>query len=135
VVVSGEEMDAVRPESTRIIDLAQFSDESALDPMYVDRTYYLAPDSKKPNDAFAVLREAMHGKVGIGKFAMHGREYLVAIRLKGRGLVMHTLYRADEMQTIVSRLTIATTRPAKFSACAKRTPILTAYRDTHKGAE
>ena len=42
----------------------------------------------------------MHGKVGIGKVAMHGREYLVAIRPKGRGLVMHTLYRADEMQTM-----------------------------------
>ena len=42
----------------------------------------------------------MHGKVGIGKVAMHGREYLVAVRPKGRGLVMHTLYRADEMQTM-----------------------------------
>jgi DNA end-binding protein Ku len=100
VVVSGEEIDAVRPESTRIIDLAQFADESALDLMYVDRTYYLAPDGKKPNDAFAVMREAMHGKVGIGKVAMHGREYVVAVRPKGRGLVMHTLYRADEMQTL-----------------------------------
>ena len=100
VMVSGEEIDAVRPESTRIIDLAQFTDESALDPMYVDRTYYLAPDSKKPNGAFTVLREAMHGKIGIGKVAMHGREYLVAIRPKGRGLVMYTLHRSDEMQTM-----------------------------------
>jgi DNA end-binding protein Ku len=94
VVVSGEEIDAVRPESTRIIDLSQFSDESALDPMYVDRTYYLAPDGKKPNDAFAVMREAIHGKVGIGRVAMHGREYVVAVRPKGRGLVMHKTFDA-----------------------------------------
>jgi DNA end-binding protein Ku len=96
----GEEIDAVRPESTRILELAQFAEESALDPMYVDRTYYVAPDGKKPNDAFAVMREAMHGRIGIGKVAMHGREYLVAVRPKGRGLVMHTLYRADETQTM-----------------------------------
>jgi DNA end-binding protein Ku len=100
VVVSGEELDAVRPKSTRIIDLVQFADETTLDPMYVDRTYYLAPDGKKPDAAFAVMREAMHGKIGIGTVAMHGREHLAAIRPKGRGLVMYTLYRADEMHAM-----------------------------------
>ena len=44
VVMSEEDIDKVRPESTRVIDLVQFADESAIDPMYVDRTYYLAPD-------------------------------------------------------------------------------------------
>ena len=47
VVLSEEDFDKVRPESTRVIDLVQFADESAIDPMYVDRTYYLAPDGRR----------------------------------------------------------------------------------------
>ena len=48
--------------------------------MYVDRTYYLAPDGPMAADAFAVMRDGMQGKVGIGKLALYGREYLVAVR-------------------------------------------------------
>src|SRR5262245_39508327 len=55
VVVSGEEIDSVRPESSRVIDLVQFTDESALDPMYVERAYYLASDGKNLTDAFVNL--------------------------------------------------------------------------------
>ena len=51
-----------------------------IDPMYVDRTYYLAPDGTVAADAFAVMRDGMQGKVGIGKLALYGREYLVAVR-------------------------------------------------------
>jgi DNA end-binding protein Ku len=88
VVLSEEDFDKVRPQSTRVIDLVQFTDESAIDPMYVDRTYYLAPDGKMAADAFAVMREGMKGKVGIGKLALYGREYLVAVPPQGRGIVM-----------------------------------------------
>jgi non-homologous end joining protein Ku len=50
-----------------VIDLAQFADESAIDPMYVDRTYYLAPDGGHgESDAFAVMGEGIKGKVGVG---------------------------------------------------------------------
>ena len=52
----------------------------AIDPMYVDRAYYLAPDGAMAADAFAVMRDGMKGKVGIGKLALYGREYLVAVR-------------------------------------------------------
>src|SRR4029077_10960181 len=48
VILSSEEIDTVKPASTRVIDLIQFADESALDPMYVDRSYYLAPDGNTP---------------------------------------------------------------------------------------
>src|SRR6185295_17033238 len=78
----------------------QFSDESAIDPMYVDRTYYLAPDGGVAIDAYAVMREGLRGKVGIGKLALYGREYLVAVRPRGRGLVMHTLHHAAEMRSM-----------------------------------
>jgi DNA end-binding protein Ku len=100
VVLSEEDFEQVRPASTRVIDLVQFADDSAIDPMYVDRTYYLAPDGKMAADAFAVMRDGMQGKVGVGKLALYGREYLVAVRPHQRGIVMHTLHHAAEIRNI-----------------------------------
>jgi DNA end-binding protein Ku len=100
VVLSEEDFDTVRPESTRVIDLAQFADESSIDPMYVDRAYYLAPDGPVAADAFAVMREGMKGKVGVGKLALYGREYLVAIKPHKRGIVMYTLHHSGEIRSI-----------------------------------
>ncbi len=102
VIMSDEDLEKVRPESTRVIDLVQFADAASLDPMYVDRTYYLAPDGGLAGDAFAVMRDGMQGKVGIGKLALYGREYLVAVRPFQRGIVMHTLHHAAEMRGIDS---------------------------------
>jgi DNA end-binding protein Ku len=100
VVLDEEDFDKVRPESTRVIDLVQFADAASIDPMYVDRTYYLAPDGAMGTDAFAVMRDGMEGKVGIGKLALYGREYLVAVKPQGRGIVMHTLHHAAELRSI-----------------------------------
>src|SRR5947209_555678 len=100
VVLSDEDFDKVRPESTRVIDLVQFADDTSIDPMYVDRAYYLAPDGGVASDAFAVMREGMKGKVGIGKLALYGREYLVAVRPQARGIVMYTLHHAAEIRGI-----------------------------------
>ena len=83
-----------------MISLEQFTDETAIDPMYVDRAYYLAPDGQVAADAYAVMREGMQGKVGIGKVAIYGREYLVAIKPHKQGLVMYTLHHAAEIRTI-----------------------------------
>ena len=100
VVLSDEDFDKVRPESTRVIDLVQFADEAAIDPMYVDRAYYLAPDGGVASDAFAVMREGMKGKVGVGKLALYGREYLVAVKPHENGIVMYTLHHAAEIRSI-----------------------------------
>ena len=100
VVVEEEDIEKVRTESTRVIDLVQFADDRAIDPMYVDRTYYLAPDGGPAGDAFAVMRDGMKGKVGIGKLALYGREYLVAVRPHEQGIVMHTLHHAAEIRSI-----------------------------------
>jgi DNA end-binding protein Ku len=102
VIMSDDDLEKVRPESTRVIDLVQFADAASLDPMYVDRTYYLAPDGGVAADAFAVMRDGMQGKIGIGKLALYGREYLVAVRPFERGIVMHTLHHAAEMRGIDS---------------------------------
>jgi len=100
VVVAEEDIEKVRVESTRVIDLAQFTDDSAIDPIYVDRAYYLAPDGPMAASAFAVMREGMTGKAGIGKVALYGREYLVAIRPQKKGLVMYTLHHDAEIRSI-----------------------------------
>jgi DNA end-binding protein Ku len=123
VVLSDEDFDKVRPESTRVIDLVQFADDSAIDPMYVDRTYYLAPDGTMAASAFAVMREGMEGKVGIGKLALYGREYLVAVRPQERVLVMYTLHHAAEirrMDAIEELRDVAATVKAEEMKLAKQ---------------
>ena len=100
VVVSEEDIEKVRPASTRVIDLQQFAERDELDPIYFERPYYLAPDTQVAADAFAVIREGMAGKVGIGKVALYGREYLVAVEAKEKGLVMYTLRQADEIRAM-----------------------------------
>src|SRR5687767_9292371 len=100
VIVTDEDIQKVRVESTRVINLVQFADDSEIDPNYVDRAYYLAPDGPMAADAFAVMREGMAGKAGIGKVALYGREYLVAIRPQKKGLVMYTLHHDAEIRSI-----------------------------------
>src|ERR671918_3050213 len=100
VIVSEEDIQKVRVESTRVINLVQFANAADIDPIYVDRAYYLAPDGPMAAEAFAVMREGMVGKAGIGKVALYGREYLVAIRPQKKGLVMYTLHHDAEIRSI-----------------------------------
>ena len=100
VIMTEEDVSKVRPESTRVIDLVQFTDAAAIDPIYVERPYYLAPDGIMASQSFAVIREGMKGKAGIGKLALYGREYLVAVQPKDNGLVMYTLRHAKEIRSM-----------------------------------
>jgi DNA end-binding protein Ku len=100
VVVSEEDIAKVRPESTRVIDLVQFTDAAAIDPIYIERPYYLAPDGAMASEAFAVMREGMKGKAGIGKLALYGREYLVAVQPRENGLVMYTMRHSKEVRSM-----------------------------------
>jgi len=100
VVMDEEDLSKVRPESTRVIDLVQFTPAESIDPIYVERPYYLAPDGQMAQEAFAVMREGMQGKAGIGKVALYGREYLVAVQPKDKGLVMYTMRRANEIRSM-----------------------------------
>ncbi len=100
VVMTDEDIQKVRVESTRVIDLAQFTDVADIDPIYVDKAYYLAPDGPVAAQSFAVMREGMAGKAGIGKVALYGREYLVAVKPQKKGLVMYTLHHDAEIRAI-----------------------------------
>jgi DNA end-binding protein Ku len=100
VVVGDEDLDKVRVESTRVISLETFTDDTSIDPIYLERPYYLAPDGAVAKEAFAVIREGMKGKAGIGKVALYGREYLVKVQPRERGLVMYTLRHANEIRSM-----------------------------------
>lgn len=103
VVLLEAELDAIQPPSTRVIDLVQVAEAAALEPRSIDRAYYLEPDG--PNGsaaarAYAVMTAAFLGKVGIGKLAIYGREYLVAIGTHGPVLMLYTLHPASELRSI-----------------------------------
>jgi DNA end-binding protein Ku len=98
VVLGDDDFAKVTTESTRVINLVQFADSRELDPIYFDRAYYLAPDGPMASEAYAVMREGMQGKTGIGKLALYGREYLVAVQPRDRGIVMFTLHHAAEIR-------------------------------------
>lgn len=100
VVVGEEDIEKVRVESTRVINLEKFTDDQAIDPIYLERPYYLAPDGPVAKEAFAVIREGMKGKAGIGKVALYGKEYLIKVQPRGRGLVMYTLRHASEIRSM-----------------------------------
>ncbi|HSL21858.1 MAG TPA: Ku protein [Vicinamibacterales bacterium] len=102
VTLDDDDIAKARPESTRVINLVQFANADEIDPIYIERPYYLAPDGGMGADAFAVIREGLKGKVGIGKLALYGREYIVAVQPKGKGLVMYTLRTASEVRSMDS---------------------------------
>jgi DNA end-binding protein Ku len=100
VVMNDEDVDKVRVDSTRVINLEKFTDDVEIDPIYLDKPYYLAPDGPVAKEAFAVVREGMKGKAGIGKVALYGREYLIKVQPRERGLVMYTLRHASEIRSM-----------------------------------
>src|SRR5215467_6222876 len=113
VVVEEDDMAKVRPESTRVINIVQFADQKVIDPVYVERPYYLAPDGQVAAETFAVMRKGMAGKAAVGKVALYGREYLVAIQPRENGLVMYTLRHASEVRAM-GQIDELKTVPAKI---------------------
>jgi len=100
VVLDDDDVEKVRVESTRVISLEKFTEDTAIDPIYLERPYYLAPDGPVARDAFAVIRDGMKGKAGIGKVALYGREYLVKVQPREQGLIMYTLRHANEIRSM-----------------------------------
>src|SRR5690349_20238951 len=113
VVMEEEDMAKLKTDSTRVINVVQFADASLIDPVYVERPYYLAPDGAVAAEAFAVMREGMVGRAAVGKLALYGREYLVAIQPRENGLVMYTLRHASEVRSM-SSIDELKTVPAKI---------------------
>ncbi|WP_315792540.1 Ku protein [Bradyrhizobium sp. SZCCHNRI1002] len=89
IEVSKEELEEIALESTRAIEIDQFVDRADIDPRSLIRPYYLRPDGKVGNDAFAVIRETIRemDKVAIGRVVLTNREHIIALESMDKGLV------------------------------------------------
>ena len=96
--VADEELKALEGEASKTIDIAEFVPLQPVDPIYFEKTYYLGPD-KGGDKAYRLLTDAMEkgGRVALAKFVMRGKESLVLIRPVQDGLMLHTMYFADEV--------------------------------------
>jgi DNA end-binding protein Ku len=99
VLLDDEELEAVKLESKKTLELTQFVDSNEIDALYYEKPYYVVPADDLAEEAYIVLREALRDtkKVGLGQLAMRGREYMVSLKPCGRGILMETMRYADEV--------------------------------------
>lgn len=100
VLIDPDELDDIKLETRKTLELVQFVDVTEIPPIYFDKPYFLAPADELAEDAFRVVRDALNetGKAGLGQFAMRGQEYLVAVRPCSSGLLLETLHYEDEIR-------------------------------------
>src|SRR3982074_1199628 len=143
VLVEPEELDEIAPGRSRTIDIEAFVDLDDVDPIYFQKTYWLAPASEEFNRAYTLLLEALakSNKAGIAKFVMRGKEYIAAVRAGDGVLVLNTLHFADDIRNPSKELR---TIPEKSSTRGKELDMAVtlidsmvdewkpeAYRDTY----
>ena len=100
VVVSQDEINSVKLESTRTIDIERFVDRGEIDRLYWNDPYFLAPDGKMAAEAFAVIREAMsrQDRIALGRVVLHQRERLLALEPRDEGMLAFSLRTRDEVR-------------------------------------
>lgn len=100
VLLTEKEIDAVKLETRKTLELTQFVKAGEIDPLYFDKPYWVVPADNLAEEAFRVMRDALRkaGKVGLGQLALRGREYLVALKPCGAGMLLETLRYADEIR-------------------------------------
>lgn len=99
VLLDEEEIEAVKIESRKTLDLVQFVEASEIDVLYYEKPYFVVPADDLAEEAYAVLRDALRQtkKVGLGQLSVRGQEQLVGLRPCGKGLVLEVLRYADEV--------------------------------------
>jgi len=100
ILLEKDELDAVKLESTRIIDIEEFVDADTIDRIYWDEPYYVAPAGKTGIEAFAVIQAAMakQKKVALGRVVLHTRERVCALEPRDTGILLTTLRSHDEIR-------------------------------------
>ncbi|ABC62918.1 Ku protein [Erythrobacter litoralis] len=100
VLLEDEEIEAVKIESRKTLELVQFVESCEIDPLYFEKPYYVVPKDDLAEEAFIVLREALRKakKVALGQLSVRGSEKLVALKPCGKGLLLETLRYADEVR-------------------------------------
>jgi DNA end-binding protein Ku len=104
IEVTDEDLEAIDIESTRTIDIDQFVPRDEIDDLHIDRPYYIVPDGKVGQQAFAVIREAIkkRGMVALGRVVLSTREHVIALEPRDRGIVgllLHYPYEVREPQS------------------------------------
>jgi DNA end-binding protein Ku len=101
VLFDKDELEAVKLESTRVVDIEEFVDASTIDRIYWDEPYYLAPAGKTGVEAYAVIRAAMakQSKVALGRLVLHQRERACALEPRDGGILLTTLRSHDEIRS------------------------------------
>jgi DNA end-binding protein Ku len=94
VTVSDEELAAIEIESSHTVNIESFVARSEVDPVYFDRSYFIAPEDKVGQEAFAVIRQAMRqrGVAGVARVALHGRERMILLEPRAKGIIGTTLH-------------------------------------------
>jgi DNA end-binding protein Ku len=102
VRVTDDELKALEGEASEAIEISEFVPLAKVDPVYFEKSYYLGPD-KGGEKAYRLLADTMTqvGKVALAKFVLRGKENLVIVRSAQNGLMMHTMYFADEVRSFV----------------------------------
>jgi DNA end-binding protein Ku len=93
ILLTNDEINSVKLESTKTIDIERFVAESEIDRLYWDNPYFLAPDGKMAQEAFGVIRTAMEksGQIALGRVVIGTRERIVALEPRGRGILAYTI--------------------------------------------
>jgi DNA end-binding protein Ku len=101
VVLEDEEIEKLKVEGKRVLELVQFVDPTEIDPIWYEKPYFLLPDGELAEEPYGVIRDALKEarKVGVGQFVMRGRDYVAALKPCGAGLTVETLRFADEVQS------------------------------------
>ena len=101
VLLTDDEIEGVKLESKRTLELVQFVDASEIDPIYFEKPYFVVPKDQLAEEAFGVIRDALRKtkKVGLGQLALRGHEYLCSLKPCGRGMVLETLRYEEEVNT------------------------------------
>ena len=101
VLLTDEDFDSVKVESSSVMTVEKFVDTGSIDPMYYDASYFVAPDGKAGIDVYAVLREAIAktGKTALARVVISQRERTVALRPMGEGLMAHTLHEDRDLNS------------------------------------
>jgi DNA end-binding protein Ku len=101
VVIDEEDLKKVTPKTAKVMEILEFVKSAEVDPIYLESSYYLAPDEggERP---YALLFESLRqsGYYGIAKVTMHNREHIVVLRPGSKGILLHTMYYADEIRQV-----------------------------------
>jgi DNA end-binding protein Ku len=101
VTLTPEEIEAIRLDSKKTIDMVQFVDANQIDARYYERPYYIVPKDEVAAEGYLVIREALHkaGKVGLGQLTMQGREHLSVISpIEKKGLLLNVIRYENELR-------------------------------------